>query len=104
MARLIARWDGRKFAFTRGIAGTPSSPSLCNAHEFDDLAPDASRIFNVTEVLYIEPTAGPIDIAFLKVARRTDGRAPSFISVSDNDAAADVPVCVIGYPARAPKA
>jgi hypothetical protein len=102
VASLIARWDGRKFAFTRGVAGRALESSLCNAHEFDDLAPDASRIFKVTEVLYIEPDSGP-DIAFLKVDRRTDGRAPSFISVSANDAAAELPVCVIGYPARASK-
>ena len=102
VASLIARWDGRKFAFARGVAGRALKSSLCNAHEFDDLAPDASRIFKVTEVLYIEPDSGP-DIAFLKVDRRTDGRAPSFISVSANDAAAELPVCVIGYPARASK-
>jgi hypothetical protein len=103
VASLIARWDGRKFAFTRGVANLPMSSSLCNAHEFDDLIPDASRVFKVTEVLYIEPETGPHDIAFLKVARRTDGRGPAFISVAPSDVAEEVPVCVIGYPARAPK-
>ncbi|WP_035678331.1 phospholipase D-like domain-containing protein [Bradyrhizobium liaoningense] len=100
VAGLIARWDGRKFAFSRGVGGRDLESSLCNAHEFDDLAPDAARIFKVMEVLYIEPDSGP-DIAFLQVDRRTDGRAPPFISVSANDAAAELPVCVIGYPARA---
>src|SRR6185369_16595142 len=47
--------------------------------------------------------SGPHDIAFLKVDRRTDGRAPSFIPVAASDAADEMPVCVIGYPARAPK-
>lgn len=102
VASLIARWDGRKFAFTRGIGGQTIESSICTAHEFDDLAPDASRMFNVTEVLYIERDGGH-DVAFLKVARHTDGRGPSFISVAENDASDDVPVCVIGYPARAPK-
>ncbi|HEY0083185.1 MAG TPA: serine protease, partial [Pyrinomonadaceae bacterium] len=103
VASLIARWDGRNFAFTRGVAGRTIESSFCNAHEFDDFAPEASRIFKVTEVLYIEPDSGPHDIAFLKVERRTDGRAPSFIPVAASDAADEVPVCVIGYPARAPK-
>ena len=103
VASLIARWDGRKFAFTRGIGGRAIESTFCNAHEFDDLAPDASRIFKITEVLYIEPDGGPHDIAFLKVDRRTEGTAPSFIPVATSDADDEVPVCVIGYPARAPK-
>lgn len=101
VASLIARWDGRKFAFTRGIGGQTIESSVCNAHEFDDLAPDASRIFKVSEVLYIEPDSGPHDIAFLKVERRTDGGRPSFIPVAASDAPDEMPVCVIGYPARA---
>lgn len=103
VASLIARWDGRKFAFTRGIGGQTIESSVCNAHEFDDVAPEASRIFKVTEVLYIEPDSGPHDIAFLKVERRTDGRTPSFIPVAASDAPDEMPVCVIGYPARAPR-
>ena len=103
VASLIARWDGRKFAFSRGVGGRLIESSLCNAHEFDDLTPDSSRMFKVTEVLYIEPENGRNDIAFLKVERRTDGTAPPFIQVAAEDAADEVPVCVIGYPARAPK-
>ena len=103
VASLIARWDGRQFAFSRGVGGQIIESSLCNAHEFDDLAPDASRIFKVKEVLYIEPENGPNDIAFLKVERRTSGNGPSFISVAPSDAADELPVCVVGYPARAPK-
>jgi V8-like Glu-specific endopeptidase len=103
VANLIAKWDGRQFAFARGVGGKTIESSLCNAHEFDDLAPDSSRIFKVKEVLYIEPDNGANDIAFLRVDRRTDGTAPPFIQVAANDAADEVPVCVIGYPARAPK-
>jgi hypothetical protein len=102
VASLIARWDGRQFAFARGVGGRPIDSSFCNAHEFDDLAPDASRLFRVTEVLFIESDNGP-DIAFLRVDRRTDGRGPSFITVAPSDAAAELPVCTIGYPARAPR-
>src|SRR5262249_9175372 len=102
VAKLIAQWDGRKFAFARGVGDRTIESTVCNAHEFDDLAPDTSRIFRVEEVLYIEPDSGP-DIAFLRVDRRTDGRAPSFLQVATSDAAAELPVCVIGYPARASK-
>jgi phosphatidylserine/phosphatidylglycerophosphate/cardiolipin synthase-like enzyme len=102
VASLVARWDGRKFAFTRGVGGRPIESSFCNAHEFDDLAPDATRMFRVTDVLFIERDNGP-DVAFLRVDRRTDGRGPSFIPVAATDAGEEVPVCVIGYPARASK-
>jgi hypothetical protein len=100
VASLIARWDGRQFAFTRGVGGATVESSVCNAHEFDDLAPDAARVFKVIEVLYIERDSGP-DIAFLRVQRRTDGGTPPFITVAPQDAIAETPVCVIGYPARA---
>jgi hypothetical protein len=103
VANLIAKWDGRQFAFARGIGGKTIESSLCNAHEFDDLAPDSSRTFKVKEVLYIEPDNGANDIAFLRVDRRTNGTAPPFITVAANNAPDEVPVCVVGYPARAPK-
>jgi hypothetical protein len=103
VANLIAKWDGRQFGFARGIGGKTIESSLCNAHEFDDLAPDSSRTFKVKEVLYIEPDNGANDIAFLRVERRTNGTAPPFITVAANNAPDEVPVCVVGYPARAPK-
>lgn len=103
VASLIAKWDGRRFVFSRGVGGRALEASLCNAHEFDDAPPDVDRVFKVKEVLYIEPDTRPNDIAFLRVERRTNGAAPSFISVAPADAAENVPVCVIGYPARAPK-
>jgi phosphatidylserine/phosphatidylglycerophosphate/cardiolipin synthase-like enzyme len=103
VASLIARVDRNRFVFSRGIAGRSLECSLCNAHEFDDLAPDAGRIFKIKEVLYIEPDSGPNDIAFLKVERRTSGAAPGFIPVLSSNIDMDLPVCVIGYPARAPK-
>jgi PLD-like domain/Trypsin-like peptidase domain len=102
VAGLIARWDGRKFAFTRGIGGRMITSSFNTLHEFDDLAADASRAFAVTKVLYIEPENGP-DIAFLRIARRTDGTRRDRIAIATTDIGEDVPVCVVGYPARAPK-
>lgn len=101
VASLIAQQDGRRFAFSRGVAGQPISSVFCTAHEFDDLAPDAARSFAVTDVLYIEPKSGPHDIAFLKVARRTSGVQAPFITIAPADADPDTRVLVVGYPARA---
>lgn len=102
VADLIARWDGRKFAFVRGVGGKPVSSSISTLHEFDDMAVDQSRVFEVEEVLYIEPAGGP-DIAFLKVSRRTDGTKPDRLDILPADLGADVPISVVGYPARAPR-
>lgn len=102
VASLIARHDGRRFVFRRGVAGKAIEASLGTAHEFDDLLPDQSRSFLIQEVLYIEGEKGP-DIAFLRVNRRTDGIRPSFIEVAETDVRDNVPVLVVGYPARAPK-
>jgi Trypsin-like peptidase domain len=102
VASLIARQDGRKFAFARGVGAQPLSASVSTLHEFDDLTVDTVRAFAVEEVLYIEPDNGP-DIAFLRVARRTDGSRPDRIAIAAADVGADVPVFVVGYPARAPR-
>jgi V8-like Glu-specific endopeptidase len=103
VASLIAKPDGRKFVFSRGVAGNVIVPSVCTAHEFDDLAPDKGRIFDVKEVLYIERDNGPNDIAFIRVNRRTDGARQGFITIAESDVKAEVPVLVVGYPARAPR-
>lgn len=103
VASLIARWDGRQFVFNRGIGGLPIEVSLCNAHEFDDPTPDEMSVFKAVEVLYIEPDSGPNDIAFVRVARRTSGTTPPFITLAPQDAADEQQVCVVGYPARAPQ-
>ncbi|HKV07163.1 MAG TPA: trypsin-like peptidase domain-containing protein, partial [Thermoanaerobaculia bacterium] len=103
VASLIARWDGRQYAFSRGIAGNLLRSSLSTAHEFDDLAPDKARVFAVKEVLYIEPDSAPYDIAFLRVERRTDGTKPDHIEIAGADVDAEAQVFVVGYPARAPR-
>jgi hypothetical protein len=102
VASLIARWDGRQFVFRRGIASRTIESSVSTGHEFDDTALDPSRSFPISEVLYIEPEGGP-DIAFVRVRRRPDGSRPTHIEVSGTDAPDNVPVLVLGYPARAPK-
>jgi V8-like Glu-specific endopeptidase len=103
VASLVARWDGRRFVFRRGIGGNDIAVSVGTAHEFDDLVPDQARSFAVTQVLYIEPEKGPHDIAFLRVQRRTGGTRPPFIPVAESDIAENARVVVVGYPARAPK-
>lgn len=102
VATLIARNDGRKFVFSRGVGGKQIESSFCTGHEFDDLAQDSARIFGVKEVLYIEGTQGP-DVAFLRISRRADGNSPKFIPIADTDIGPDEKVVVVGYPARASK-
>ena len=101
VATLIARWDGRQYAFSRGVAGRTIVPTLSTAHEFDDLAPDASRSFPVEEVLYIEPDTGDNDIAFIRVKRRTNGAKQDVVKIAQRNAAEGARVLVVGYPARA---
>lgn len=101
VASLIAEMGGGKLVFRKGVGGATLDPSVCNAHEYDDGNPDASRIFKIKDVLYIEPENGKNDIAFVRVERRVDGPIP-YINIAANDIGENDTVCVIGYPARAP--
>lgn len=104
VAGLIARNDGLKYQFKLGMDMLPMAVTWNNAHEYDDLPPapgEPDPVFQVTEVLYIEPDSGPNDIAFIRVNRNPSGNTPTFIPVATTDVGPDVPVCVIGYPARA---
>jgi phosphatidylserine/phosphatidylglycerophosphate/cardiolipin synthase-like enzyme len=103
VAQLIAQQEGASFVFSRGVAGKPISVSLNTVHEFDDLAAGQDRIFGVKEVLYIEKTSGPNDIAFVRINRRIDGARQGFIAISDANLAMNASVVTIGYPAKAPK-
>ena len=101
VANLIARWDGRRYAFSRGIAGRPIAGSLCTAREFDDSTVDAARLFSITEVLFIERDDSPYDIAFLRIKRRAIGTQPTRLVVSRENPSSSTQVVVVGYPARA---
>jgi len=103
VAQLIAQQDGARFVFSRGVAGKPISASLNTAHEFDDLSASQERIFDIKEVLYIEKTSDPNDIAFVRVARKIDGARQGFITISEANLAVNASVVTIGYPAKAPK-
>ncbi|MEY9419445.1 hypothetical protein ABIF69_005887 [Bradyrhizobium japonicum] len=103
VACLMAHQDANKFAFSHGVGGRKIQSWFDTLHEFDDSAPDQARAFEVKEVLYIEPDSSPLDIAFLRIARRTDGSRQDRITVSATDVGENVQVVAIGYPARAPK-
>jgi phosphatidylserine/phosphatidylglycerophosphate/cardiolipin synthase-like enzyme/V8-like Glu-specific endopeptidase len=102
VASLMAHQDSDKFVFSRGVGGRTMASSFNTLHEFDDVAPDQARTFEV-KVLYIEPDSSSLDIAFLRVARRTDGSRQDRIKVSSADVGENVQVVAVGYPARAPK-
>jgi hypothetical protein len=101
VASLIAENDGRRFVFKQGVGNRRITSSVNTTHEFEDTNSDASRIFAVKEVLYIERDSDPHDIAFLKVKRTVDGNTKPFITVASTDIGPEKRVCVIGYPARA---
>jgi hypothetical protein len=103
VAQLIAQQEGARFVFSRGVAGKPISVSLNTLHEFDDLAAGQDRIFDIKEVLYIEKTSGPNDIAFIRVGRKIDGAKQGFITVSETNLAENASVVTVGYPAKAAK-
>lgn len=103
VAELIARHDGRRYVFARGVGGSPMTASLGTAFEFDDAFGNPARDFEITEILYIEPPNGPNDVAFLRVTRKANGERPFKIAIAKQDAAVDVAVVTVGYPARAPR-
>ncbi len=99
VAEIIARAGDGKYHFRPGRFGEPMSVTLDYRHE---LGSDKATSARVSRVIWIEPDARKADIAFLEVARRTDGTRPEFITLAEQDARADSDVAVIGYPARAP--
>lgn len=101
VATLIARRDGAKWTFTRGLGNKPIDVAFNTLHEFDDLVADETRRFDIDSVVYIEPDSSPNDIAFLKIRRRTDGSLPGFLQVAAVDASENLPVVTVGYPAKA---
>ena len=76
VAEIIARAGDGKFHFRPGRFGEPMSVVLDYRHE---LGSDKATPARVSRVIWIEPDARKADIAFLEVARRTDGTRPEFI-------------------------
>lgn len=103
VAKLIAENNGGKYEIKLGMDGLPLATSFNNAHEYDDAPNGPDRVFKIAEVLYIERDTGPNDIAFLRVDRKPSGLVQSIIPISDTDVGPDELVCVLGYPARAPR-
>lgn len=101
VAQLIARWDGGTYRFRAGRFGDPLECSVNYARELGR-AGDGIDIAKVEEVIWIEPDALQADIAFLKVARRSDGAVQDRIELAERDGEPGSGVAVIGYPARAP--
>ena len=97
VAQLIAKHDGRKFVFIRGAFGNPLEVSVDYKHELQTTTQDSVTI---EEVIWIEENTSKADIAFLKIADRSDGNHQNKIELADVDASPGDPVAVIGYPAR----
>ncbi|GLS17134.1 serine protease [Labrys miyagiensis] len=100
VAELFARQGGEGFAFRIGSDGEPLSVSLNTGH-FRNGA-DGGVNLPIASVLYIEPEASAVDIAFLKLSAKAPIGALSPLPVAEEAADPMRPLCAIGYPARAP--
>ena len=99
VAELIARNNNGKFKFRPGRFGDNLRVSFDYRHELGTNTTDVARVLRV---IWIEPDAKGPDIAFIELARRSDGTKKPAIGLADSDATPDSEVVVIGYPARAP--
>lgn len=98
VAELIARRDGATYSFKPGRFGQPIGARVDYLRESGS---DGAEAVEVERVIWIEPDALKADIAFLEVARRSDGTQQDRIVLADADAVPGTEVAVIGYPARA---
>jgi V8-like Glu-specific endopeptidase len=96
---LLASQGADGFRFLPGRLGDPMAVSVDYRHE-DGVA--ASQSVAVERVIWIEMAPKGPDIAFLKVARRTDGTKQNRIELAASDPEVGLDVAVVGYPARAP--
>ena len=99
VAELISRADAGEFRFRLDGFGNPLSVSLDYYHEHGS---GQSAIAQVLRVIWIETDPAKADIAFIQVARRSDGLTPGKIELAGADPEENTEVAVVGYPARAP--
>ena len=93
VASEFAKQDGRRFVFRNSPLGQMAS-SIDFLQEYKN---SATRIFEFSEILHIEPENGP-DIAFLRL--KSDRATAVPIGLTETAPSANGFVAVIGYPAR----
>jgi len=95
VANEFAKVDGRAFTFRRSPMG-----QMTAAIDFlQEVNSNRTDIFEIQEVLHIEPDNGP-DISFLRVKAREGSKLADHIILSKSAPATKQQVAVIGYPAR----
>lgn len=95
VANEFAKRNGQGFMFRSGVLGQMSA-SIDFLHEVDS---NQREVFDVREVIHIEPDNGP-DMSFLRVQARDGKKLAAPIVLSKSAAAVKDQVAVIGYPAR----
>jgi endonuclease G, mitochondrial len=95
VATEFARGDGRRFTFRSGSLGKMSA----SIDFLQEVESDQTDVFDIQEVIHIEPDAGP-DISFLRVKARDGKKLAAPIALSTSALAVEEQVAVIGYPAR----
>lgn len=97
VAQLVARRQTNRFEFRAGRFGDPMTVSVDYLHEMES---DTRDSVDVERIIWIEEDPHKADIAFLKIADRSDGSHRNRIDLAPEDATAGDAVAVIGYPAR----
>ncbi|SMH62587.1 phospholipase D-like domain-containing protein [Azospirillum agricola] len=100
VAEVIARRSGQGYSFRMGAFGRPVTLSFATGHLHRDDNPGLS--VPVASVLYIEPEDSDVDIAFLKLSARPEIGTLSFLPILRGGVPETEPLCVLGYPAKAP--
>lgn len=95
VAAEFARADGRAFTFRRSSMGQMTA----KIDFLQEVNSNRTDVFEIKEVIHIEPDNGP-DISFLRVKARDGGKLATPIALSKSAPAAKQQVAVIGYPAR----
>jgi endonuclease G, mitochondrial len=95
VASEFAKGDGRRFTFRSGSFGKMSA----SIDFLQEVNSSKTEVFEIQEVLHIEPDTGP-DISFLRVKAKNGRKLATPIALSKSTSAPKDQVAVIGYPAR----